>query len=216
MSLYIELNKFQVKQGDNPFLSPLTFSCEKPEFVVLIAPSGSGKTKLFESLSLSQNSRSPENYNGTVQIHQQMASVPQSLDLIRQESALHNVAMAGLSKYSSFRTLFSIPQDLLIEAEKQLKCLGFNEIEKPVYQLSGGEQQRVAMARIMMSPAKIWLLDEPVSQLDDDSAKHCLHILKKHAQQNKVFTLCILHQKHLSHDISDRQLIWNQGQWEQR
>ncbi len=209
MSAFIEFKNFQVKQGDKYFLSPLTFSSNKSEFVVLIAPSGSGKTKLFESLTLS-----PDHYDGTIQIHHKMATVPQSLDLIRQESALLNVAMAGLSKVSSLRTFFSIPHKILIEAENHLKSLGFVDIEKPVYQLSGGEQQRVAMARVMMSSAKIWLLDEPVSQLDDDSAKHCLHVLKKHALQNQIFTLCILHQKHLSHDISDRQIIWNNGQWD--
>lgn len=210
MQAFIEFNNFQVKQGDKYFLSPLTFSSNKPEFVVLIAPSGSGKTKLFESLTLS-----PDHYDGTILIHKAMATVPQSLDLIRQESALYNVAMAGLSNVSSLRTLFSIPQKILIEAERLLKSLGFTEIEKPVYQLSGGEQQRVAMVRVMMSPAKIWLLDEPVSQLDDDSAKHCLSVLKQHALKNGIFTLCILHQKHLSHDISDRQIVWNNGQWEQ-
>ena len=209
MSAFIEFKNFQVKQGDKYFLSPLTFSSNTSEFVVLIAPSGSGKTKLFESLSLTSN-----HYDGFIKIHKTLASVPQSLDLIRQESALHNVAIAALSSTSSFRTLFSIPRNLLDQAQIHLHNLGFDEIEKPVYQLSGGEQQRIAMARIMMSPAKIWLLDEPVSQLDDDSAKHCLQILKQHALKNEIFTLCILHQKNLALDISDRQIIWNNGQWD--
>lgn len=207
MSAVLEFNQFQPVIGDKKLLSPLSFSVQKGEFIILTAPSGAGKTRLFEIIS-----ERAEGYEGNYKIHSSTAIIPQSLDLVRQSSALDNVLTGALPRYSSLRTLFGFPSREQKKAKDYLQNFGFHHFHKDIFELSGGEQQRIAMARLLMTEAELWLVDEPVSNLDDEAALQCLTYLKKFAKEKNITVLCVLHQNQLIDAIGDRHLHWDQ-QW---
>lgn len=207
MSIVLEFNQFQPIIGDKKLLSPLSFSAREGEFIILTAPSGAGKTRLFEIIS-----DRAQGHEGHFKIQSSTAIIPQSLDLVRQSSALDNVLTGALSRYSSLRTLLGFPRHEQKQAKDYLKNFGFIHFEKSVFELSGGEQQRIAMARLLMTTSKLWLVDEPVSHLDDQAALQCLMYLKKVAKERNITVLCVLHQNQLIDALGDRHLHWDQ-QW---
>jgi ABC-type multidrug transport system ATPase subunit len=201
----IEFNEFQTQIGDRKLLSPLSASLSRGEVVGFTAPSGSGKTRLFETLL---NPNLP--HTGHAKAFQEICFLPQSLDLSKYISGLENALLPRLAG-SFFPGKPNL--NILEQASELLSELGVSDIHKPTYQLSGGEQQRVAVARTLMSQRKILIFDEPVSQLDFDSALNCLSLIQRSAQQNKQTVLCSLHQtQHLKH-FSDRVFEWN-GLWQ--
>lgn len=71
-----------------------------------------------------------------------------------------------------------------------LEAVGLSGYEnKKIYQLSGGEQQRIALARVMIKPSKIVLADEPTGSLDAENRDMVMHMLKELQKQGKTIVM---------------------------
>lgn len=199
----ITFTDFQPKIENRSLLSPLTEQIASAQFVVLSGPSGSGKSRFIETILDSHLPRA-----GEVVTDSPVVSVPQSLDLCRSSTAKDNVATARIDELSIWRANFRFNEEQQESALHWLQTLGFKAPEKQVFQLSGGEQQRVALARLLNSKRKIWLLDEPVSQLDDQAAYDCLAVVKSEAKKRNATVLCVLHQEKIAQALADRVFHW--------
>lgn len=205
MTTTIQFIDFQPRIGDKLLLSPLSTSFSQGEVVSITAQSGAGKSRFFETLL---DQKLP--HLGEFCLAYDVCFQPQSLDLSKFISGLENSLLSTLTQKYFWQKPNS---QLLTQATELLETLGLKDIHQPVFQLSGGEQQRVAIARTLMSPRKILIFDEPVSQLDHDSALKCLSLIKKSAKKNQQTVLCSLHQTQHLKDFSDRNLTWN-GSWQ--
>ena len=108
-----------------------------------------------------------------------MGLIHQQYDLVPHLSVVHNVLAGRLGQWSLFRSMISLvwPQDRQV-AEEALAQMGIaDKIHERTSHLSGGEQQRVAIARLMLQGSRVILADEPVSSLDPVRADDILEIL---------------------------------------
>jgi phosphonate transport system ATP-binding protein len=169
-------------------LAPLSFTIQPGERVALAGPSGSGKTTLLYLLAgivqpdegqllvadrpLGQLPPGRESSRLVGIIHQQY-------DLVPHLPVIHNVLAGRLGQWGLLRSIASLvwPQERHL-AESALAQLGIaDKIHERTSHLSGGEQQRVAIARVMVQSPQVVLADEPVASLDPARAEEMLRLL---------------------------------------
>jgi phosphonate transport system ATP-binding protein len=185
-------------------LSSLSFSIKQGELVALIGPSGAGKTTLLNSIAgllsledgeLLIDSKPLKSYKRGKRFAKKIGVIRQQFDLIGPLAVIHNVLAGKLSEWSLFKSLFSllVPQD----KESALTALERVGLKNKLYEitatLSGGEQQRVAMARLMVQNPEIILADEPVASLDPARADDVLSMLTKIVTEKNQTLLASLH-----------------------
>ena len=185
-------------------LSSLSFSIKQGELVALIGPSGAGKTTLLNSIAglvplhsgeLRLDSQPLDNYKRGKQFAKKIGVIRQQFDLIGPLAVIHNVLAGKLSDWGIFKSLFS----LLIPQEKEVAIRALDRVglADKIYEitatLSGGEQQRVAMARLLVQKPEIILADEPVASLDPARADDVLRMLTKIVTEENQTLLASLH-----------------------
>ena len=206
-------------------LAPMSISIVQGERVALAGPSGSGKTTLLYLLAgviqpdsgdlrlagqdLTDQKPGKEKAGLVGLIHQQY-------DLVPHLSVLHNVLAGRLGQWSLFRSLISLvwPQDRQV-AEAALAQMGIvDKIHERTSHLSGGEQQRVAMARLMVQGSRVILADEPVSSLDPARAEDLLEILTALAGVSGKTLIASIHSPHLMRKHFSRVIGLREGRIE--
>ncbi len=78
-------------------------------------------------------------------------------------------------------------------------------------ELSGGEKQRLALARLLLLKPEILLLDEPTASLDKDNQKHILDFMAEYARKNGCKIIMVTHSPELTKDIAQDQIIISDG-----
>ncbi|SDN41412.1 phosphonate ABC transporter ATP-binding protein [Bacillus sp. OK048] len=185
-------------------LSSLSFSIKQGELVALIGPSGAGKTTLLNSIAALVPLHSGEliidnvpltKYKKGKLFSKKIGVIRQQFDLIGPLAVIHNVLAGKLSEWGLFKSLFSllVPQEKEI-AIKALQRVGLEDkLLEITATLSGGEQQRVAMARLLVQNPEIILADEPVASLDPARADDVLTMLTKIVTEEKQTLIASLH-----------------------
>ena len=169
-------------------LAPLDIVVRPGERVALAGPSGSGKTTLLHILAgllppdrgqLYLDSRPLAGLQPGRELAGIVGLVRQQLDLVPQLPVVQNVLAGRLGQWGLLRSLASLfsarERGAAFEALSRLGIAG--KIDERTSQLSGGEQQRVAIARLMLQNPRIVLADEPVSSLDPARAEEILRLL---------------------------------------
>jgi putative ABC transport system ATP-binding protein len=171
--------------GGTKALKDITFKINAGEFVSIMGPSGSGKSTLLHVISFldrptggsySFNGRKMEELSDEELAHirnEEMGFVFQSFNLLPHASVYENVGLPLLySKHPSKE------RPALIK--KAIDSVGLNEkTAVEAGKLSGGQKQRVAIARALVNNPKVIFADEPTGNLDSQSGKAIMDILKK-------------------------------------
>ncbi|MFB5197476.1 phosphonate ABC transporter ATP-binding protein [Neobacillus sp. KR4-4] len=185
-------------------LSSLSFSIEQGEMVALIGPSGAGKTTLLNSIAglvpiqngeLIIDSHPISAYKKGKIFAKKVGVIRQQFDLIGSIAVIHNVLAGRLAEWGVIKSLFSllVPQEKEV-ALKALDRVGLSDkIHEITSTLSGGEQQRVAMARLMVQKPEVVLADEPVASLDPARAEDVLAMLIKIVSEQKQTLITSIH-----------------------
>jgi phosphonate transport system ATP-binding protein len=206
-------------------LQNLSFEIAPHTFTAILGTSGAGKTTLlrclirlirpddgqvwFQGQNLTTCSTSELR-----QARQQIATVAQQFNLVRRRTALENCLGGRLTELPLWRCLTSqFPKDLLREGLVALERVQLLEVAfQRADRLSGGQQQRVAIARALTQKACLILADEPVSNLDPETAHVVLRLLRSLCDQDGLTVICNLHQVELAKQYSDRILGIQAGQ----
>lgn len=200
----ININQITKRYGRKNAISSLSFHAHKGEHLAIIGPSGAGKTTL---LNLLASILSPD--EGLIEIDDQPLShfsnqkirarkigvVRQQFDLVGELPVIHNVLAGRFIDWSLAKSLLSliIPQDKQI-AITALKKVGLEEkLYDRTSTLSGGEQQRVALARLLVQKPEIILADEPVASLDPARSEDVLRLLTHLAKEENQTLIASLH-----------------------
>lgn len=203
-------------------LSSLSLSIKKGEFVALIGPSGAGKTTLLNTLAtvikpeegeLLIDGKTSDSYKTVKELAKKIGIIRQQFDLVGQLRVIHNVLAGKLSDWGFFKSLVSliIPQDKFL-AVKALERVGLSDkVYENTSKLSGGEQQRVALARLLVQKPEIILADEPVSSLDPARAEDILFILTKLAKEEGQTLVASLHTVEYARKYFDRIIALREG-----
>ncbi len=200
----VEANKLTKHFERKIALSSLSFSIQQGELVALIGPSGAGKTTLLNSIAglvpltsgeLLIDGQPLSAYKKGKVFAKKMGVIRQQFDLIGPLAVIHNVLAGKLSDWGMIKSLISllIPQEKTL-AIQALERVGLNgKAYEITSNLSGGEQQRVAMARLMVQNPEIILADEPVASLDPARADDILAMLTNIVKEKKQTLITSLH-----------------------
>jgi spermidine/putrescine transport system ATP-binding protein len=211
----IEIKNLYKTFGSNTVLKNISFDIHQGEFLTLLGPSGCGKTTLlrllsgFEIPSQGQMFMDGQLINQTPPQRRNMHTIFQYYALFPHLNVFENVAFSLKCQ--------KIPNnEIKIRVKEALKLVqldGFQE--RNVQFLSGGQQQRVAIARAIINKPKVLLLDEPLSSLDYRLRKKMQVELKKLQKELKMTFVFVTHDQEEALSMSDRIIIFNQGQIEQ-
>jgi phosphonate transport system ATP-binding protein len=206
------------------------------EFVGIIGLSGAGKSTLLRCINRLVEASSGEilvprtllSVNGSGQTTDILKLPPSELRLLRRKvgmifqqfniakrlAVIDNVLAGGLGYQPRIRsTLRLFSRDEKRTALANLKRVGLlAHAYKRADELSGGEQQRVAIARTLMQEPAIILADEPVASLDPKLARVVLDILKRVCREDGITALVSLHTIELTREYADRVLGLKAGE----
>lgn len=204
-------------------LEPTTVSFERGEFSVLLGPSGAGKSTLLRCINfLNRPTGGQVKVEGTEELgskksvrqHQRKTGmVYQQHQLLRRLPALKNVLTGRLGYHSALRSLMPLPdkdQRLALEALERVGLL--EKALTRVDNLSGGEQQRVGVARALAQQPRVLLADEPVASLDPASSEKVLSLLYQICKEDGLCAVVSLHQVELARQFADRIVGLSGGQ----
>ena len=211
-----------------PVLCGINLSVHRGEFVGIIGLSGSGKSTLLRCINRlvepsSGHIRLPiglitGNGGGTLvdvvglkyaelrRLRRKIGMIFQQFNIVKRLSVIENVLSGGLGYQSPLRsTLRSFTRDEKRKALTNLKRVGLlDHAYRRAGELSGGEQQRVAIARTLMQEPALILADEPVSSLDPKLSGVVLDILKRVCQEDGITALVSLHTLELTRQYAAR------------
>ncbi|MCQ6280564.1 phosphonate ABC transporter ATP-binding protein [Bacillus sp. EB600] len=202
--IIIEANQISKHFERKIALSSLSFTIYQGERVALIGSSGAGKTTLLntiaglvtlESGTLIIDEKPLSQYKSGKIFAKKVGVIRQQFDLIGPLAVVHNVLAGKLSEWGFFKSLLSlvIPQEK-DAAAKALTRVGLaNKLYERTTNLSGGEQQRVALARLIVQNPEIILADEPVASLDPARAEDILTMLTKLVTEENQTLIASMH-----------------------
>ena len=195
MNNFIQLSNIS-KNFDNfkkiKVLQKISYKFKKGKMYSLMGPSGSGKSTLLNLISLIDRPTS-----GSIKIENKLVdfNTPNKNDILRANkigiiyqqdnllpdfNSLENVYLASLAAGNDKQTSLN-------RAHKLLKQVGLENRSKHYpSELSGGEKQRVSIARALINNPQIILADEPTGSLDLETAKKIFDILKKQLNSNRI------------------------------
>ena len=190
----------------------ISFSIKKGEFVVIVGPSGAGKTTVLNNLggmdtatsgTLLVDGEDITSYNArqlTGYRREDIGFVFQFYNLVPNLTALENVELA-----------LQICRDPL-DAAEVLNDVGLGgRLDNFPAQLSGGEQQRVSIARALAKNPKLLLCDEPTGALDYNTGKAILKLLQNMCRERGMTVIVITHNQALA-PMADRLIHIKNGQ----
>lgn len=215
MEEMIKINNLTKKFGDLSVLNDISETIHKGEKIVIIGPSGGGKSTFLRCLNLLEVPTSGQilfdgkditsSKTDINKIRQKMSMVFQHFNLFPHKTVLENLTLA--------------PVTLKLETKEQaeekakvlLKKIGLEE-KADLYpsSLSGGQQQRIAIIRSIMMNPDIILFDEPTSALDPEMVGEVLNLMKQLADEGMTM-ICVTHEMSFAREVATRILFMDGG-----
>ncbi|CAN7527860.1 phosphonate ABC transporter ATP-binding protein [Paenibacillus sp. 2RAB27] len=211
-------NLSKVFPPDNQVLSQISFQVDAGEFIAVIGSSGSGKTTLLRCISHQEKWTSGQLIYNSIDITKpgpwdrfklgkDFAYLEEKPFLNRNKSAVKNVLMGRVYQAPLRMVTGLSSRNEKIDSMDFLEKVGLlDKGEKKVGQLSGGEQQRVAIAKALILGPKVLVADEPVSGLDPKSTEYILQDLKSLCKERNMSVIATLHKVELAERFATR--IW--------
>jgi iron complex transport system ATP-binding protein len=217
MNHILDISSICLSFRDKVILSNVSFSVSKGEFFVIIGPNGAGKTSLLKILAGLENRQQGsvllrgKNISAYTRrsIAQVLAIVPQQIEVGFPFSVSETVIMGrtphlgilGMESKDDFRI-----------AQEAMKFTDVSHLaNRKLYQLSGGELQRVIIARAICQQPEIILLDEPTTALDPAHQLKIMDLMEKFRSQHGTTIIMVSHDLNLASMYGDRLLLLKEG-----
>lgn len=214
----IEMRGIKKSFGDLNVLKGVNLQVEKGEVVAILGPSGSGKTTflrtinfldaaneghiIFDDMNVNCADASKKEIH---KVRKRTAMVFQNYNLFKNMTALQNV-MEGLVLVQKMEK--DQARSLSIQA---LQKVGLGErLDYYPSQMSGGQQQRAAIARALVLNPEVILFDEPTSALDPELVGEVLNVMKDVAETG-ITMIVVTHEISFAHDVASRVVFMDRG-----
>ena len=213
--MLLKLENINKKFGKKEVLKDISFEIHDKEIVAIVGPSGSGKSTLLRCINMIDPPTSGiikfDKYNimkKNIDINKYRMNVGmvfQQFNLFSHLTVIENITLVPiklglLTKEKAYK-----------KGEKLLNDIGLltKENEKPI-NLSGGEQQRVAIVRALMMEPKLLLFDEPTSSLDPQMTREVLELIKEIATTG-MNMMIVSHELNFVKEVATRILFIKEG-----
>jgi len=208
----VKLANLVKKFGTTQAVKEVSLDIEDGDFVVLLGPSGCGKTTTLRCIAGLETPDSGDIYIGDTKVNEvapkdrDIAMVFQNYALYPHMSVFDNIAFPLKMKKVQ-------KEEIKKRVQKVAEMLNIPELlpRKPA-QLSGGQQQRVALARAIVRQPKVFLMDEPLSNLDAKLRLSTRAELKRLKHELKVTTIFVTHDQAEAMSMSDKIAVMNAGE----
>lgn len=218
MPLQLQVNQLSWLINNKPILQNISFNVSQGEVIGIIGPNGAGKTSLLRCLTQQIKNTSNSIISGTIYLknknlkHYTPKQLAQYFALVAQKSqpifslTVTEIVSMGLLPHQK---LFALESDHdKAQVTLALKKVGLNNVNNKAFnQLSGGEQQRVLIARALVQKAQLLILDEPTNHLDVYYQHQILQLVK----HLKITVIMTVHDLNLASQYCQRLLLLNQG-----
>lgn len=211
----IEVRDLHYAFGAKEVLKGVSFSAQKGEFVAILGNNGTGKSTLMLCLNKIREPKA-----GTVTVNEQnvltlprkacaklMSYVAQKAEL--SDATVYDTVMLGRLPYMDWQTT---PHDYAL-CEAVIEKLNLESLKmRSVSTLSGGEQQKVMLARALVQEPEVLLLDEPTSSLDIKNAHEMLSEVRTLCKEAPLTVLMVIHDLNLALRYCDKFLFLKDGE----
>jgi iron complex transport system ATP-binding protein len=213
----LKINNLSVFYGDRQILYDIQLEVESGEIVVLLGPNGAGKSTLIRSISGVIPIRKGNIFVdqkdvtslSTMERARHISVVPQAVS-IPPAFTVWETVLLGRTPYLNFLGQTSAKDEAIArQALEQVDVLHL--IEKRMNEISGGEQQRVLLARTLAQDTPILLMDEPTTHLDISHQVDLLKLITNQAREKNLTVLIALHDLNLASMFADRIAIVQNG-----
>ena len=200
---------------DDIILENLSFKAGKGDIVVLLGPNGAGKTTLLRSINAILKP-----HKGIVEVENQnvlkmsTGGIAKIMAYVAQRNnagnmSVFDVVLLGRKPHVGLKTS---PDDFA-KVSRVLQQLGLENLTmRRINQLSGGELQKVCIARAFVQEPRIFLLDEPTSNLDLKNQIDILHTIREIVKKNSLTAVITMHSLNMAFRFADKIVLLNKGQ----
>ncbi len=217
MQNYLDIENLVCGYGDNFNLKSISFSIKQGTFAGIIGPNGSGKTTLFKGIAGDISLKSGVvTLNKTNMDSIRLKEKAQKIAVVTQyteitDMTVEEYVLMGRTPYRSHFQFFESENDAEI-AEKYMRLTNIYRFkEKPMTELSGGEQQLAAIARALTQEPELLLLDEPTSHLDITHQVQILNLIQQLNKDLNLTVLLIIHDLNMASEYCDYLIMMKNG-----
>lgn len=193
----ISLDRIKLGYNNTTVIDGLSFDINKQDFICIVGPNGAGKTTLIRGILGLLPLKSGEIKFNTKK--NQIGYIPQetAVDPTFPASVFEIVLSGSLNNHQNFYRA-----ETRERAKATLKLLNIVKLKDASFsELSGGERQKVLLARALMATREILILDEPSNNLDQKSKRELYETLKKINKEQKITIVMV------THDLDHKNLI---------
>jgi len=212
MTTIVELTNVSKSFNDRKVLDNINLQVQEGEILALLGPNGSGKSTLLKLLALLLPNDSGEiKFQGEKVTGKNTELLRLQSTLVFQKTLLLNTSVFNNVAYG-LRIRKMSKDKIAQEVQRALKLVKLEGFEKrPAKKLSGGEQQRVSMARALVLQTKLLLLDEPTANLDPKNAAIIEEVIAAVNQQLKITVVMATHNMFQAKSLPTRIALINEG-----
>ncbi|MBE9895984.1 amino acid ABC transporter ATP-binding protein [Enterococcus casseliflavus] len=211
----LDIQELHKTFGSNQVLKGITTTIEQGEVVVVIGPSGSGKSTFLRCLNLLEVPTSGKIFfegtditdpkNDLYKMREKMGMVFQNFNLFPNMTVLENITLSPTKvKKVAKPAAETLAKQLLNDVGLPDKANSYPQ------SLSGGQMQRIAIARALAMEPDVMLFDEPTSALDPEMVGEVLSVMQRLAQQGMTMVI-VTHEMGFAKEVADRILFMDQG-----
>jgi len=216
-SVTLRINNIACRYDAANVLENIDFSAKGGDFIGVVGPNASGKSTLLKSIS-----KVLKPHTGVVLLNERdvhtlkSAEIAKNLAVVPQESvisfaftALEVVLMGRTPHLNRFE--MESTQDLII-AQKSMELTNtWYLAERPIDTLSGGEKQRIIIARALTQEPRVLLLDEPTDHLDINHQIEILDLIKRLSKEKEMVVIGVFHDLNIVSQYCDRLILLHKG-----
>ncbi|CAK2853388.1 Uncharacterized ABC transporter ATP-binding protein YurJ [Vibrio crassostreae] len=203
------------RNADNETLKGIDISIDSGEFLILVGPSGCGKSTLMNTIAGLENISSGEIVIDGVDVAQ-VEPKDRDIAMVFQSYALYpNMTVRGNIAFGL--KIRKMPQEEIdAEVNRVAEMLQIEQLlDRKPSQLSGGQRQRVAMGRALARRPKLYLFDEPLSNLDAKLRVEMRHQIKRLHQKLNTTIVYVTHDQIEAMTLADRIAVMKDGELQQ-
>ena len=218
----ISIRNLRKSYGSNHVLHGIDMDVKAGEFVVMLGLSGAGKSTLLRCMNGLNQPDSGQLQVGGIdlmrrhsrrELARHVAMVFQHHNLVQRLSVRKNVLTGRLGQVGTLASVLQLfKQSDIALADACLQRVGLaHKADERTEALSGGQMQRVGIARALAQQPQVILADEPVASLDPKTARSVLQYLRDATRELGIAVVCNLHQVDYAREFSDRVVGLSQG-----